>query len=70
MTATTIGVSLHAILAQRINTYKSIEKQLEDEEALEQNLNKDKQNKFADEDAYNSEEERKKKEEALKKASE
>ena len=44
-----------------------IEKQLEDEEQLNKNLNKDTKAKFADEDAYDSEEERKKKLEELKK---
>lgn len=48
-------------------TFVSIEKQLEDEEALEKNLNQEKKKTFADEDAYDSEEERKKKQEEEKK---
>ncbi len=44
-----------------------IEKQLEDEEELEKNLNKDdKKKNFQDEDAIDSDEERKKKEEEKK----
>jgi hypothetical protein len=44
----------------------TIEKQLEDEDALEKNLKQEKKNKFADEDAVDSDEERKKKEEEKK----
>jgi hypothetical protein len=45
------------------------EKQLEDEEALEKNLNKDnKKTAFKDEDDVDSEEERRKKKEELKNA--
>lgn len=42
------------------------EKQLEDEEALDKNLNQDKKKAFVDEDAYDSEDEKKKKQEELK----
>jgi hypothetical protein len=49
------------------NCNYSLEKQLEDEEALEKNLNQDKKKKFDDEDAYDSEEDRKKKAEEAKK---
>jgi hypothetical protein len=45
----------------------TLEKQLEDEEALEKNLNQEKKKTFADEDAYDSEEERKKRLEEEKK---
>jgi hypothetical protein len=63
---TTIGVSIVSYLALIVNLLFSIEKQLEDEEALEQNLNKDKDKKFKDEDEVDSEDERKKKQEELK----
>jgi hypothetical protein len=56
---TTIGV-YHLF----INIF--IEKQLEDDEALEKNLNQDKKKTFKDEDAYDSEEEKKKQKEEQK----
>ena len=42
------------------------EQQLEDDSKLDQNLNQDKSKRFLDEDKVNSDEERKKKEEAKK----
>lgn len=47
-------------------SHNRIEKQLEDDEALEKNLNQEKKKAFADEDAYDSEEERKKAKEEQK----
>ena len=56
----TTGVSYSSFLDN------PLEKQLEDEQELEKNLNKDTKKKFVDEDAYDSEEEKKKKAEEAK----
>lgn len=63
MTAKTTGVRPFT------NLFLPLEKQLDDEEALEKNLNQETRKNFAGEDAYDSEEERKKRQEEEKKQS-
>ena len=66
-----IGVShLFHFPSTFIHTFSPLEKQLEDEDALEKNLNKAKESKFKGEDEVDSEEERKKAKEEEKKKQE